>query len=89
MKDLRTEIFKRMYEKPIHPKNMWIDKEPLQHEDHDEIFRQNIKKLQERGVYTPPATHYGGSKFIHPVEDRKMRAWEKMKALFWGEKGRE
>ena len=89
MKDLRTEIFKRMYEKPIHPKNMWIDKEPLQHEDHDKIFRQNIKRLQERGVYTPPAKHYAGSKFIHPVKDRKMRAWEKMRDLFWGDKGLE
>lgn len=89
MKDLRTEIFKRMYEKPIHPKNMWIDKEPLQHEDHDEIFRQNIKRLQERGVYTAPAKHYAGSKFIHPVKDRKMRAWEKMRDLFWGKKGLE
>jgi len=89
MKDLRTEIFKRMYEKPIHPKNMWIDKSPLQHEDHDKIFRQNIKRLQERGVYTPPAKHYEGSKFIHPVKDRKMRAWEKMRDLFWGEKGLE
>lgn len=89
MKDLRTEIFKRMYEKPIHPKNMWIDKDPLQHEDHDKIFRQNIKRLQERGVYTPPARHYEGAKFIHPVKDRKMRAWEKMRDLFWGEKGLE
>ena len=89
MKDLRTEIFKRMYEKPIHPKNMWIDRAPLQHEDHDKIFRQNIKRLQERGVYTPPAKHYEGSKFIHPVKDRKMRAWEKMRDLFWGKKGLE
>ena len=89
MKDLRTEIFKRMYEKPIHPKNMWIDKEPLQHEDHDKIFRQNIKRLQERGVYTAPAKQYEGSKFIHPVKDRKMRAWEKMRDLFWGKKGLE
>ncbi len=89
MKDLRTEIFKRMYEKPIHPKNMWIDKDPLQHEDHDEIFRDNIKTLQERGVYTPPAKKYKGAKFVHPVKDRKMRAWEKMRDLFWGEKGLE
>lgn len=89
MKDLRTEIFKRMYEKPIHPKNMWIRNEPLQHEEHDEIFRHNIRTLQERGVYTAPAKSYEGSKFIHPFKDRKMRAWEKMKALFWGDKGLE
>ncbi len=89
MKDLRTEIFKRMYEKPIHPKNMWIKKDPLQHEEHDEIFRENIRKLQQRGVYTPPARRYKGSEFIHPMKDRKMRAWEKMRDLFWGDKGLE
>nr|MBP7323753.1 hypothetical protein [Deltaproteobacteria bacterium] len=86
---LRTEIFKRMYEKPIHPKNMWITKEPLQHEEHDEIFRENIKRLQEMGVYTPPSRRFKGSQFIHPVKDRKMRAWEKMRDLFWGDKGLE
>ena len=89
IKDLRTEIFKRMYEKPIHPKNMWITKEPLQHEEHDEIFRENIKRLQEMGVYTPPSRRFKGSQFIHPVKDRKMRAWEKMRDLFWGDKGLE
>jgi len=87
MKDLRTEIFKRMYEKPIHPKNMWLKKDPLQHEEHDEIFRQNIKTLQDRGVYTAPSKCYQGSQFIHPMKDRKMRAWEKVKELFWGGEG--
>lgn len=83
IKDLRTEIFKRMYEKPIHPKNMWIRNEPLQHEEHDEVFRHNISRLQERGIYTPPAQSHEGARFIHPMRDRTMRAWEKMKHLFW------
>jgi predicted amidohydrolase len=86
MKDLRTEIFKRMYEKPIHPKNMWVEEDPLQHEEHDHVFRENIKRLQDRGVYTRPHTCYQGSQFVHPMEDRKMRAWEKMRELFWGQK---
>jgi hypothetical protein len=72
-----------MYEKPIHPKNMWIDQDPLQHADHDEIFRGNIKQLQEMGAYTPPATHYPGSKFIHPARDRQMRAWENVRNVLW------
>ena len=77
---MRTEIFKRMYEKPIHPRNMRIDKEPLLHEDHDKIFRENIKMLPKQGVYTQPTKHYEGSKFIHPVKNRKMRGLEN----FWG-----
>jgi beta-ureidopropionase len=28
-KDLRTELFKRMYEKPIHPKNLWLEQDPV------------------------------------------------------------
>jgi beta-ureidopropionase len=64
IKDLRTEIFKKMYEKPIHPKNLCIDKPPMQHADGDEILRDNIKRLQERGVYTPPAEHFEGAKYI-------------------------
>ena len=85
MKDLRTEIFKRMYEKPIHPKNMWIDQDPLQHADHDEIFRGNIKRLQEMGAYTPPASHYPGSKFIPSARDHQMRIWENARKALWGD----
>ena len=27
-KDLRTEIFRHMYDQPIHPKNLWLEQEP-------------------------------------------------------------
>jgi hypothetical protein len=30
MKDLRTEIFQRMYSEPVHPKNLWLNEEPEQ-----------------------------------------------------------
>ena len=42
MKDLRTEIFQRMYAEPVHPKNLWLKEDPLQHADVDEIYRANI-----------------------------------------------
>lgn len=87
IKDLRTEIFKRMYEEPIHPKNMWIDREPMQHAEHDEVLRGNIRRLQERGVFTPPARHYPGVHFVHPARDQQMRAWENARKALWGEKG--
>ena len=48
MKDLRTEIFRRMYEEPVHPKNLWLNAEPLQHADVDEIYRANIDRLVAR-----------------------------------------
>ena len=31
MKDLRTEVFRRMYEEPIHPKNLWLEQDPKRH----------------------------------------------------------
>lgn len=31
MKDLRTELFKDMYDEPIHPKNLWLENEPASH----------------------------------------------------------
>jgi len=82
IKDLRTEIFRTMYEKPIHPKNLWIDKEPLHHAEHDEIYRSNIRKLEERGVYTSPAEHFEGAKYIEPILDPKKRSWEEIKKIW-------
>ncbi|MFC1938247.1 nitrilase-related carbon-nitrogen hydrolase [Chloroflexota bacterium] len=82
VKDLRMETFKRMYEKPIHPKNLWVDKEPLHHAEHDEIYRDNIRRLQEGGVYTPPAEHFDGAKYIHPVQDPEKRTWEEIRKLW-------
>jgi hypothetical protein len=57
MKDLRTEVFRKMYELPIHPKNLWLDQDPLPHEKMDEIYRKNIRCLIKRGSFTEPATH--------------------------------
>ena len=54
MKDLRTELFRRMYEQPVHPPNLWLEQDPLQHEAVDEVYRANIERLIERGAFTPP-----------------------------------
>ena len=62
-KDLRTELFKKMYDKPIHPKNLWLENEPLHHEDVDKIYRENIERLIERGAYTRPYFEFEGAKY--------------------------
>lgn len=62
-KDLRTELFKKMYDKPIHPKNLWLKNEPLHHEDVDKIYRENIERLIERGAYTRPYHNFEGAKY--------------------------
>ena len=49
-----------MYEQPIHPKNLWLEHDPLTHEPVDEIYRANIGRLLERGTYTAPAVEHPG-----------------------------
>jgi hypothetical protein len=45
---LRTEIFRKLYEQPLWPKNQ----PPMQHSDADKVFKDSIAKLQARGTYT-------------------------------------
>jgi predicted amidohydrolase len=45
---LRTEILSDLYSKPLWPKNQ----PAMQHADADEVFRNTIDKLIERGTYT-------------------------------------
>ena len=57
MRDLRTEQFRCIYEKPIYPKNLCLKEPPAgHHEDHDKIRRSVMKNMMERGLYKAP-TH--------------------------------
>jgi hypothetical protein len=84
-KDLRTEVFRQMYEQPIHPKNLWLDEDPLTHELVDDIYRGNIRTLLERGAYTAPATDHAGVRYQGSLTTPEQ--WEQMKSLWegWGE----
>lgn len=55
LKDLRTELFSRMYDEPIHPANLWLESDPVLHAEADEIYRANIARLLTRGAYRKPA----------------------------------
>ena len=55
LRDLRTEQFRCIYEKAIYPKNLGLDKHPGGHADHDEIRRQVLEALVQRGAFHPPA----------------------------------
>jgi predicted amidohydrolase len=84
-KDLRTELFRRMYEPPIHPKNLWLVEEPRTHGPVDEIYRDNIRRLVERGTYTLPATDQPGC--FYQGEATTPEAWAELKRNWegWGE----
>jgi hypothetical protein len=55
LRDIRTEQFRCIYERPIYPKNLGLEKHPGQHADHDEIRRRVLEDLVERGIYRRPA----------------------------------
>jgi len=82
MKDLRTEIFRRMYEEPVHPKNLWLDAEPLQHADVDEVYRANIDRLVARGSFTRPARAFPGARYIAPAESPEEADWDHVRSLW-------
>jgi len=87
MKDLRTEIFRRMYEEPIHPMNLWLRKDPAQHADVDEVYRGNIQRLLDRGSFTAPASAFPGARFIPPSDDPVDGKWENLRSLWDQEPG--
>jgi hypothetical protein len=84
LKDLRTEVFRRMYEEPIHPANLWLEQDPLPHAEVDEIYRANIRGLVERGVYTRPAQSFPGAHYIPAGDEPPAEAWENARHL-WDE----
>ena len=83
MKDLRTELFKDMYDEPIHPKNLWLKDEPKSHAEVDEVYRDNIKRLQKRGSWTPPFKKHEGAHYVPAMPGDPGEAWETIKAELW------
>lgn len=83
LKDLRTELFREMYAQPIHPKNLWMEQDPLHHAAVDEIYRQNIESLYARGAWTRPYFRHPGAKRL-PEDDPGMSAeqWAETKKMW-------
>jgi hypothetical protein len=73
-----------MYEEPIHPANLWLEQDPQSHAEVDEIYRGNIRRLLERGTYTPPAHAFQGAHYIAPDDSTPAAAWEEARHL-WDE----
>ena len=82
LKDLRMELFKTMYEPTVHPKNLWLNEDPWLHEQVDEIYRENIKRLVDMGAWTPPADDFKGA-YFQPASEEET-SWEDIKQQLWG-----
>lgn len=55
MKDLRTELYQLLYEQPIYPKNLYLEREPYKHAQYrDEVIRKQIELMHRRGIWKRP-----------------------------------
>jgi beta-ureidopropionase len=82
IKDLRTELFRNMYDAPIHPANLWLESEPAHHAEVDEVYRGNIKRLIERGTFTAPTHAFAGARHIQPGNQSPAQVWDEMRKLW-------
>ena len=56
MKDVRAELAQIIYEQPIYPKNLYLNREPMKHEEYKkEIIDRQIALMQERGAWKKPS----------------------------------
>ena len=55
LKDLRTELYQILYEQPIYPKNLYLDREPMKHAEYrEQVIKRQIRLMHERGIWVEP-----------------------------------
>jgi predicted amidohydrolase len=55
IKDLRTEIIRPIYDREIYPKNLWLDQQPVHHDEYEEmVTEKQIDEMVEQDVFVPP-----------------------------------
>jgi predicted amidohydrolase len=57
LKDVRAELAQIIYERPIYPKNMYLDRKPPHHEEYRrEVIARQIELLTERDAWRRPGS---------------------------------
>jgi hypothetical protein len=55
MKDLTTEQYQLIYEEPVYPKNIYLDRAPYTHGEYrQEITARQIELMHERDIWVRP-----------------------------------
>jgi predicted amidohydrolase len=55
LKDLRTEVYQLIYEQPVYPKNLYLDRAPMKHaEFREKVIDRQIELLVERNIWKRP-----------------------------------
>ena len=56
LKDVRTELYGILYEKPIYPKNLYLKREPMKHAEYrQKVIKRQIRLMHERGIWKKPS----------------------------------
>ena len=54
MKDLKTEIYQLIYETPVFPKSLYLDRKPMKHAEYREkVTDRQIQLMQDLGIWKP------------------------------------
>ena len=55
MKDLTTEQYQLIYEEPVYPKNIYLDRAPYGHEEYRrEMIDRQVELMHERDIWVRP-----------------------------------
>jgi predicted amidohydrolase len=56
LKDLRTELYQLVYERPIYPRNLYLERPPYTHDEfRRQVLEAQVRKLHELGIWAKPA----------------------------------
>jgi len=57
LKDVRAELAQIIYEQPVYPKNLYLQRSPGKHEEYrHEVVEKQVDLMIERGIWKSPAT---------------------------------
>lgn len=52
LKDVRTELYRILYDAPIYPRNLYLAREPMKHEEYRrEVIEKQIALMHSRGIW--------------------------------------
>ena len=55
LKDLRTELYQLLYEQPIYPKNLYLQRAPMKHAEYrEQVIKRQIRLMHERNIWVEP-----------------------------------
>ena len=74
LKDLTTEQYQVIYEQPVYPKNLYLDRAPYNHGDYRrEVIDKQVRLMHDRGIWARPDNGAGASDERDREEHRHAR----------------